>query len=308
MIKISRIHKIGFVTTLAIALLIWGFHFLKGNNLFSPENYYVAVFERVDGLSESSPVVVNGYKIGQVKSITFLPSQGSIFVVEIGVKDDYQLPSPATAVLFSTDFMGTKAIKLLMGNSQNFHKTGDTIPAYFEPDMFAELKAEILPIKDSALAVISTADSLLLAINSVFSPETTENLRNAISSLNSTLQNVEQLTASLNSVIQKDDEKIQLMIENFANVSASLKNIADSLENANLTALVNNANNAVAQLENTLRTINEGDGTVTMLLNDKKLYSNLDSTAYHLSKLLEDLKANPKRYVHFSLFGGKVEE
>ena len=148
----------------------------------------------------------------------------------------------------------------------------------------------------------------MAAINSVFSPETTENLRNAISSLNSTLQNVEQLTASLNSVIQKDDEKIQLMIENFANVSASLKNIADSLENANLTALVNNANNAVAQLENTLRTINEGDGTVTMLLNDKKLYNNLDSTAYHLSKLLEDLKANPKRYVHFSLFGGKVEE
>lgn len=303
--KINRIHKIGFLVTACIACLIWGYNYLKGENLLVDKNEYYAVFDEIPGIDASTPVTLQGYKIGQVREIKFDYESSQRFVLKIGIEEEYPLPRNSTAVVYSADIMGDKAIKILLGDSDELLNNNDTLQSDFEKDIITKVEEKIEPITKNVDNALLQIDSTLQAVQLLLNEENREKINESIDGLNNTMQHLETTSANLNQIVANDKEKISAIIDNLNHTSASFRAVGDSLQAANLAQTITNANNSLAELQALLAAINAGEGTLGKLAQDESLYQNLDSTAYHLSQLIEDLKANPNRYVHFSIFGGK---
>lgn len=314
--KIGRIHKIGFVITLAIALLIWGINFLRNEKLFRPEDLYYAVYERIDGLTVSSPVMVNGYKVGQVRSIEFMPGTSGRLVVGIGIENKYKIPQQATAFIYSADLMGSKAVKLIYGQENSFHQSGDTLSSKIERELFDEVSAQVLPVKQKAEDLMLSVDSVLVVIRSIFDKNTRKNLAESFASIKTTLHNLERSSYALDGILQQEKHRLASIIGNVDSISSMLKNnskqfdliisnfeaVSDSLAQSEIKNTIAHTNATLSNLNEILAQINQGQGSLGQLVHNDTLYRNLENSTYNLNRLLRDLRENPKRYLHFSVF------
>ena len=306
--KISREIKIGFVAIVTIAILIWVWNFLKGVNILKTTESYYAVYSDVQGLIESGVVVLNGYKVGNVGSIQFNKDNVDRIVVEINLEEKIRLPRNTVLLIRNSSLVsGIKELKIVLGEGPGFHEPGDTLIAATE----RELSELIGPIKDKAESVLGQIDSALAAVNNVLDVSTRNHMKSTLANLD---QSVAELTASLQS-----GGELNNSFNNLASITGNLKNnnedlsktlqnissISDSLEKADIKAVVDKADQTFTKLDMTLAKINEGEGTAGKLVTDDSLYTNLNSALFSLDSLLIDVKAHPKRYVHFSLFGKK---
>jgi len=311
--KINNYQKTGIIVTLALALLIWGISYLKGDNLLTREALYYAVFEKVDGLTISSSVIIKGLKVGTVREIFFKEGNTDKVVVLIGIKRKYKLPKNTQAYLFSSDIMGTKAIQLIYGDDKNnYVQIGDTLSSKIEKDLMEQVNIQVVPLKNKAEKLMLSFDSVLIAIRAIFNEKTQENLSKSFSSIRTTLKNLETTTFTLDNIVQKEKGDIARIIANLDSITRSLvknmndldrtfQNLASVSDSLKQSKIIENIGHTVSNLNLMLAQINEGKGTIGMLMKNDTLYTNLQNTSYNLNRLVRDLRENPKRYINVSL-------
>lgn len=298
-----------------ITLLIIGYSFLRGNNVFEKKTYYYAVYDKVDGLTTSDPVTFHGLPVGKVMSLDLLDDTSGRSIAKILMKKDIKIPANSAFQLYSADFLGEKAVQLIIGDAKQYAQNGDTLQGNIAASLTEEVSMQILPVKQKAEDLLGSIDSTITILKVILKGGQIESSMNNIESvtvsfskiaknidtliatqrqtLSRTFTNIEHITANLDS----NNENITRMFENLAQLS-------DTLSEANIKETVSNLNSSLVELEKLLANINNGEGTMGMLVTDKALYENLTKSTANLESLLADLEANPKRYVHFSLFGG----
>ena len=311
--------KIGLVGLIAILILIWGINFLKGNNIFGDSNNYYAIYSNIDGLESSSPVWINGLTVGNVSEIYFHPSNTGDIIVEFTLNDDIRFPINTVAKIYNSDIMGTKAVQLIYGNSNSYASIGDTLFSDVEDGLKEEVNKQVLPLKNKAEELISSIDSVMTVITTVLDKDARESLSGSLRSLNRTFSTMELAMVKLDSVIYKNDTRVSNILLNVESITTNLHNnneqisnvirnfesISDSLAKSNIKNTIYNLDNSLSKFDKILQKIDNGEGTIGLLLNDKEMYNNLTSASKQLDLLIEDMKKYPKRYVTFSLLGGR---
>jgi phospholipid/cholesterol/gamma-HCH transport system substrate-binding protein len=314
-LKISNETKIGALTAIAITVLILGYSFLRGNDIFSGSNRFYAIYKSVDGLSVSKPVLVNGFQIGRISKMKLLGTGQTI--VEFKVEKQYNVPSNTLAKLVSTDLLGSKAIVFEYGNSNTYAEDNDTLKA----DIQGSLAQSLQPIQNKAENLINKLDSSLASINKILNPNFQKNVDRSFMSIANSLQTLEGTTQKIDALIGSQTTHINGILSNAEAVSSNLKNstahltgittnferVSNDVANANIKQTLDNANKAMADLQDVINKINTNKGTLGLLMNDDKMYNNLKDASANLNELFIDLKAHPKRYVSFSVFGGKKD-
>lgn len=313
--KITNETKVGALAAVAIAVLIVGYSYLKGNDVFSRENEFYAKYDRVDGLTASKPVLVNGYQIGRVSQLTLLPN-GQI-LVQFKVRPEFSIPKNTIAKLESTDLLGGKAIVFQLGTGSDYAVNGDTLNANVQKDLMQQVE----PVQKKAEQIIARMDSILSSVNSTLNPEFQRNFDRSFASIARTLETLEKTTKTVDGMVSVQSLKISGILSNLESITLNFKNnndkistimnnlekVSDDVARTNFAQTINEANKAVADLQTIVSKINSGTGTLGQLINDERMYNNLNNAAENLDKLMIDLKANPKRYVSFSVFGGKKD-
>ncbi len=311
----SKITRIGILVTVAIVLLIWGVGYLKGKDLFNHENTYYVIYDEVNGLSVANAVLINGYQAGQVMAIEYIPDTTDRFRVSFLIDEKFKIVNGSVAQVFSQDIMGTRAIRILRGKMEGFHKDRDTLIAAVEGGLVEQVNMEIAPLKRKAESLISSLDSAIIIIREIFNKKTQEDLRNTFASIKNTIANLEKTTFTLDTLMTAEKSKLALIFSNVEGITANLKNnnekittiiknfaaISDSLAKADISSTLGKADSALLQFNQILTAINSGKGSIGQLLNNDTLYRNVENASYHLSRLMRDMHENPKRYVHFSV-------
>lgn len=307
--KFSSEVKIGIIITIAIAVTIWGLNFLKGRNILKGVNTFYAVFDEIGGLEKNSKIFIKGYEVGQVSEIYFAENGSRDLIVLLGIEKAYDIPLNTEAVLFDADLMGTKAIKLSLSGSDQLHQAGDTVRCSIQYGLTARLEQQLLPVKNKAENLIVTVDSLISSLNYVFD-------RNTSAMLQASIHNLEASTGGIQSMLS-DDGKLTGMVANMEAITHNLKNhneqlaaamsniesITDSIAHSELKSTISNTNKTLAETHLLLEKINQGEGTIGMLVNNDSLYQNLTSLSEELDLLMKDLQENPKKYINVSVFG-----
>ncbi|HLT42273.1 MAG TPA: MlaD family protein [Sphingobacteriaceae bacterium] len=309
--KIAAETKVGILAIVSIAILVIGYSFLKGNDVFTKENTYYTMYDRVEGLSVSKPILVNGYQIGRVSNMTLL-SSGKI-LTEFKVHKDYVVPENTIARIASTDFLGSKAIVFDLGDSNIAALNGDTLGGGINQNILDQIE----PVQKKAEAVILIIDSILTSVNNTITPEFQVNVNRSIASIANTLNTLENTSKQVDGLVGLEKSKISNILTNVESIANNFKNnnerismifnnienVSDQVAKANFTQTIDNANSAIADFQSIIDGINQGNGSIGKLLNDDNLYTNLEDASKNLDELIIDLKQNPNRYVHFSIFG-----
>lgn len=316
--KISREVKIALVFVITLALFIWGFNFLSGKDVFSRQRTFYAIYDQVNGLNDANPVVVNGFKVGQVQNISFLPDgSGRILVEFLITNNDIKIPKNSTARLYSSDIMGSRAIEIKLGKGTVFAQEGDTLATEMASTLGEEVSVQMLPIKQKFEAVMLSIDSVLVIIQAVFNESTRQNLSLSFESIKMTIRNLEHVTYNIDTLVTTQRYKLASIIGNVESISANIKNnndkitniitnfsnLSDTLAKAKVASTINNANNVLKEFNEIIGKVNRGEGSLGMLINNETLYKNLESSSVQLNQLIEDIKLNPQRYLHFSVLG-----
>lgn len=296
MIKISKEFQIGALVVATVAVLFFGVNYLKGVNVFNPSNYYYAKFDRVNGLLESSSVTVQGVKLGVVKSINYNFNDVSDgVVVELMVDDELRVPVGSMAVLTS-GLLGGADVSLSMRQSYpgQFYKPGDTIPAVLDEGPMTAVTQEVMPRIQS---IIPQLDSLIYSLRMITGDNS---IPKTLANLSRMTANLEQTSLTLNRMMTSD---VPVILSNVNTITTDFTKVSTNLSRIDFATTMGKVDATLANLKTITDKVNSGDGTVGLLLNDRSLYDNLANTAGNANNLLVDLKANPKRYVHFSMFG-----
>jgi phospholipid/cholesterol/gamma-HCH transport system substrate-binding protein len=311
-VKITNETKVGILAAFSIAVLIIGYNFLKGNAIFSSETVLYARYTHVDGLAVSKPVLINGFQIGRVDKLVLQPN-GEI-VATLKIKGKYDIPKNSIARLEGTDLLGSKAIVMDLGTGRDFAQDGDTLNA----NVAANLMEAVEPVQKKAQLLIGKMDSILTSVNTILNPDFQKNVNKSFNSIAATLSSLEGTSKKVDGLVGTEGRRISAILANAESISANLKNnnekinailgnintITDQVAAANFKQTIDNANKAVADLQGIVSKVNDGKGTLGLLVNDTKMYDNLNNASKNLDNLIIDLKENPKRYVHFSVFGG----
>ncbi len=315
--KIAREVKIGAFLLVTLAFFIWGYNYLKGKDLFKKQLQLYAVYENVGGLLAANPIFLNGLKIGQVQDLYFEGHGSSRIIARLFVSSDIRVPYDSRAIIYSHDIMGARAINLILGNSAVLAKDGDTLISGTEATLQEEVNRQVQPIKKKAEDLLLSLDSVVTTIQTVLDAETRKNLVQSFGSIRQTINNLEHTSYTIDTLVQAERRRMALILANIESVSTNLRNnnqllsnsirnisaISDTIASLNLRQTFTRFGTAVDNLSLMLDRLDRGEGSLGKLINDPTLYRELETSSHELNQLLEDIKMNPKRYVHFSIFG-----
>lgn len=297
----SKEMRVGIMAIVAIFILYFGLNFLKGIDIFTSVDDYYATYENIDGLVPSSPVYVKGLKVGQVEEIKYDFSKSESFVVRISVSNDIAIPKGAKVELTDEGLMGGKAIQLIydpVASNQPLYSAGDTVESQVGGGLMAKLSSDLMPKIES---ISTQADSLLRSVRVLIE---SDQIKNSLGSIEKTTADLAVSSAQLKKMMNKDLPKI---IGDVNVITSDFRQVSGNLKSIDYAATFASINHTIANLNLATDKINSNEGTIGLLLNDKELYNNLSNTANNADKLLIDLKQNPKKYVHFSIFGKKQQ-
>ena len=310
--KFSKEIKAGLIAIFSIIGFVLLYQFMKGKNVFSSDNIYYARFDNVEGLEPSSPVSINGLKVGQVdKIIPFIGKDSRVsFVVQVHVDDQYQFSKQSTLEVFEPGLMSGKQMRVNLVYGTPFAKDGDTLKSGSELSMLNSLSSQVGPVKDQLQSVLKRVDSLTNNANKLLDDQNRAEIKSLLESLNRTVASFEGTSRQTNALLSNNDPRLQKVLDNASLATVSAKNAMDKYGNVADKIEVDKLNNAIDklattsdQLNNVIAGIQKGDGSLGKLVKDEELYNNLTKTSDNLNKLVEDMKANPKRYINFSVFG-----
>jgi len=289
----------------SIGLFYFGYGYLKGSNLFASGNTYYAIYGNVAGINNDDPVTVNGFRIGKIRSSTLIPNE-DVVVLELEISHTgLNIPKDSKAIIANTGLLGGKEIDLEMGTSSVFLGEGDTISSGTEEDIFSSLSSSLEPFEKKALEAVVSIDSVMKLVQLVLNEQNRTNLEKSMADVAVTMDNLNSASVDLKELIASESGKIKLVIDNLSKVSKDFSQISDSLKDIKFNETINRVNASLDNANTILAKINSGEGTMGKLVNNDSLYLYLESASKDLDLLLIDLKENPKRYIHFSVFGKK---
>ena len=304
-LKFSKEIKAVLIILSGIFLFLLGYNFLNSTSLFKKENTLFALYENVEGLQVGTKVTVNGLSVGKVADIDFLPGTNKI-LVSFTIRNDVVFSKNSVAELYEAGLIGGKSIAIhpVYDNSIKF-KSGDTLKSSVKPGLTDVVNQQIAPLQQKLEKVLSNADSLFSGVNNVLNSEGKNNLSTTLENLSSAVKNSDEFISRLNSISKNQNKNINRTIENLSMITESLNKISDSLSKSSLKQTIYNFEKLSSNFNQVLMEIQNGNGTINKLIYQDSLYQNLKNSSKAIEILLKDLKSNPKRYVHFSLFGKK---
>lgn len=309
--KISNETKVGILTISALTILILGFNFLKGKDLFKKSKKIYAVFNDLGSLSKSNEVKINGYVIGNVYSLEVKDKDMSGIVATINLTQEVNIPVDSKA-LISTPLVGASYIVIEKGSSREFLKPGDTLTTRVDVGILDDVKAQLTPTLTKVRSTLDTLNTVMGNVNKVLNAgnqnaiaQTLANLNQASSNLNGLLDN---RTGALAKTLHNAEELTESLKKNTDDINATIgnaKKASEKLAALELQPTIDELKGTITQFKSILAKIDSKDGTLGALLNDKKLYTNLSNAVLSMEILLDDLRTHPKRYVNLSIFGRK---
>ncbi len=314
--KLSRKFRVGFIFVVTIILLYWGLNYLKGSKIFTKERKFYAVYNRVDGLVKANPVSVNGLKIGQVNDLHFSSDGSCKIVVEFIISNDIPIPDNSVAKIYSSDLMGSKAVNLIFGDSPQIAHSGDTLKTAIEGSIKDEVNKQVLPLKKKAENLLLSIDTMVAVVQSIFNENARKNLARSFENIKYTVDYLKSTTYNIDTLVSTQKNRMAVIILNLESITSNIKNnkrkinniinnfsrLSDTLAQVNIANTLRNTNNTLIGISSVVDKIHNGEGTLGMLINNDTLYNQLQVSSAQLNMLIEDIKLNPQRYVHFSVF------
>lgn len=284
-----------------------GFSYLKSTPIFDNSKTFFAVYPNVGGLQSGTTVSINGFSVGKVNDIRFLDERGNLLVT-FTVGNDFKFSKNSTVELYDTGIIGGKGLQIKPIFDGAPAQSGDTLKTETRPGITDLAQQKLNPLVRKVESAISGADSVLVNVNSVLDENTKKELKEVIGGLNELITSLNGSASTLNTVLDGNEEKLNTSFENFEKLTANFAKLSDSLNAAGLGRTLASLESTMANLDQLTAKIENGDGSMGLLMNDKELYSNLNNASRELDLLLQDFRLNPKRYVNVSVFGKKQKD
>ena len=299
--KISYEIKTAVLVLLGIFMFIIGFSYLKGNHVFISDRTFYAIYDDVEGISKGTPVTISGFNVGSIQNIEFFNDSQKL-LVKFRVENKINFSKNSIAQIYETGLIGGKALAVI-SKPGIVAKSGDTLSSAIAPGLTELVNDKLSPLQEKIESTFVSADSLLIAINNILNNQTQSNIKNTFEDLSETVENVKFSTTKFENLLTENENKISNTINSIASTSSNLSNFSNSF--ADLEKTIENFSKTSDNLNLILTEISSGNGTFNKLIFDDSIINSLNSASENINLLLEDLRLNPKRYVHFSLFGKK---
>ena len=303
--RLSKEIKAAFFVLSTILLFIFGFNYLKGSSILDKQKTIYAVYDEVDGLLVGANVMINGLSIGNVTELDFLPNSTKILVT-LKVKDKLNFSSKSTASIYETGVLGGLAISIdPIFERESIVKTGDTLMSSVRPGLTELINRQIEPLSRQLQSTITSVDSIFTGASNVLNRQTQEEIKESISVLTSAINAINNSSLIIEETLTSKNSQINNTIENFEKISSNLSNVSDELNSFDISSLLFNLEVTVDGISSIVDKLDSDNSTLGKLVNKDEIYNNLNSSIESLNILINDIKANPKKYVHFSVFGRK---
>ena len=306
----SKELKTGFVAVVVIALFIWGFNFLKGENIFAKnQRHFFVEYNNIQGLKKSSSVTINGLQVGSVVDIKFNtdPDKKGTLIVELLIENDFQFSKSSIAKIYSASLMGGQSLAIIPSYIGELAVDGDSLKGEVESDIFSSVGEKLNPLQAKLENVIVSADSLLVGLNQTLTIDSRKSLNRSIKGLEFTIYDVRKTLGSVNQLLDSSKVGIKNTFDNTRIITENLMKLSDTLVNANIGLTIKKAQQSLDYVNQLMVGIQNGEGSLGKLVKDETMYTNLTNMSKELEELIREMKLNPKRFVHFSLFGKKAE-
>ena len=303
--KLSKEIRTAIFVLVSILLFIFGFNFLKGTSILDKQKTVYAIYNEVDGLMAGASVSVNGLAIGNVTSLDFLPNSTKVLVT-LKVKDKLRFSSNSIATLYETGLIGGIAISIdPVFENGNVIKSGDTLKSIIKPGLTELINEQIQPLQRNLQSILISVDTLFTGVTNIMNKDSQNNLKIALDEMTSAISYINSTAEILEKTIKNNDLKINNTIGNIESISSNMEKITDSIAKTSIRQTISNLEKSIEGINKSVQELNSEKSSLGLLIRDDKFYKNLNSSIDDLNKLLIDLKVNPKRYVHFSVFGRK---
>ena len=303
--RLSKEIKAAFFVLSTILLFIFGFNFLKGSSLIDRQKTIYAVYDEVDGLLVGANVMINGLSIGNVTELDFLPNSTKILVT-LKVKDKLNFSSKSIASIYETGVLGGLAISIdPIFERESIVKTGDTLNSSVRPGLTELINRQIEPLSRQLQSTITSVDSIFTGASNVLNKQTQEEIKESINVLTSAIKAINSSSIIIEKTLTDKNDQINNTIDNFEKISSNLSEVSDELNSFGLSSLLSNLEVSVDGISSIVNKLDSDKSTIGKLINEDEVYNNLNSSIESLNSLISDIKANPKKYVHFSVFGRK---
>lgn len=305
----SRELKTGFVAIVVIALFVWGFNFLKGENIFAKSHRtFLVEYNNIQGLKKSSSVTINGLQVGKVVDIKFNkdPEKKGKLIVEILIENDFEFSKNSIAKIYSASLMGGQSLAIIPSYEGDLAISGDYLNGEVESDIFSAVGEKLNPLQAKLESVIVSADSLLLGLNQTLTIESRKSLNRSIKGLEFTIGDIRTTIGSVNQLLDSSKVGIKTTFDKTKVITENLAKLSDTLVNANIGLMVKKAQKSLDYVNQLMAGIQKGEGSFGKFVKDETMYNNLTNMSKELEELIREMKLNPKRFVHFSLFGKRA--
>ena len=306
----SKELKTGIAVVLILCLGYWGFNFLKGQNLLEPASrVFFIEYDNIQGLNKASTVSINGLQVGNVSEINFntdISKRGKL-VVKIALDNDFKFSKNSVAKIYSTSIIGGESLAIIPSYVGDIAVSGDYLKGEVESDIFTSVGETLNPLKTKVERVIIGADSLLIALNDVLDLKSRDSFKKTILGAETTVSSLNETLSSFNTMIDSTKLDIDIALENTKKITANFVKVSDTLTKVNFGQTVKTLQTTLENINGLLSGIEKGKGSLGKLATDDTMYNNLSEASEELAALLKEMKLNPKRFVHFSLFGKKAK-
>ena len=303
--KVTREFKTGVAAILILTLFIWGYNFLKDISLYDRSRTLYAEYDNVQGLAPKSPITINGLRVGSVSEISFHPGKRGILVAHLQLDNDIEFSVNSVAQIYSPDFISGKSLKInLVLDGAPIAKNGDTLIGEVDSGIMGMINEQIAPLQVKVESFVVHTDSVMQSIDALMDDENQENIKKSLNSIKEILADFKRSSDYMESLMSENG-KMDSIVNNTNRTLDNLAVISDSIRNADLGATIANLESTLDNFNSVLDSLKGGDGTISKLLNDDELYTNLTNASKELEELLREVKEHPKRFVHLSVFGKK---
>ena len=317
--KFKKQFLIGIISIVGLFIIVVGSYFLKGQELWKSRYVYYSKFTNTEGLTTGRPVNLNGLKVGIITNVKFDPQNFNSILVEFELTNpNVQKLQKGSTILLNSDLLSGAYLDIAWGDSSTFHQAKDTIPSSVSLSLEDQINERLIPLEKKTNELISTADSAIKTIEAIFS-RNTDNLDASFDGIKNSIRNLEKVSLEISSLVKSERSNISDIVLNVKTITTNLKesnevinkilqnasDLSDTLIASDISATIENAKESLKEVNLILYDIQHGDGTLTHLIKDSTMYYSVNIMLEEATRLLENIKTEPKRYVQFSIFGGK---
>ena len=317
--KFRKQFLIGIISIVGLFIIVVGSYFLKGQELWKSRYVYYSKFTNTEGLTTGRPVNLNGLKVGIITNVKFDPQNFNSILVEFELTNpNVQKLQKGSTILLNSDLLSGAYLDIAWGDSSTFHQAKDTIPSSVSLALEDQINERLIPLEKKTNELISTADSAIKTIEAIFS-RNTDNLDASFDGIKNSIRNLEKVSLEISSLVKSERSNISDIVLNVKTITTNLKesnevinkilqnasDLSDTLIASDISATIENAKESLKEVNLILYDIQHGDGTLTHLIKDSTMYYSVNIMLEEATRLIENIKTEPKRYVQFSIFGGK---